>query len=109
MEPKYKIAAIPQRQTVEWCPITPYVDLDQYQPRSQGSFLPALRSEREKEREREREGGRERERERHWKTLVTCLSESGRLQTNDLGEGQVSVRFVSTERRQVSAAMKLCT
>ena len=27
---------------------------------------------------------------------------------NDLGEGQVSERFVSTERRQVSAAMKLC-
>ena len=53
LEPKYKIAAIPQRQTVEWCPITPYVDLDQYQPRSQGSFLPALRSERERERERE--------------------------------------------------------
>ena len=51
----------------------------------------------------------ERERERPWKTLVTCLPESGRLQTNDLGEGQVSVRFVSTERRQVSAAIKLCT
>ena len=51
----------------------------------------------------------ERERERPWKTLVTCLPESGRLQTNDLGEGQVSVRFVSTERRQLSAAMKLCT
>ena len=33
----------------------------------------------------------------------------GRLQANDLGEGQVSVRFVSKERRQVSAAMKLCT
>ena len=65
------------------------------QPRSQGSLLPALWSERE--------------RERPWKTLVTCLPESGRLQTNDLGEGQVSVRFVSTERRQVSAAIKLCT
>ena len=51
----------------------------------------------------------ERDRERPWKMLVTCLPESGRLQTNDLGEGQVSVRFVSTERRQVSAAMKLCT
>ena len=51
----------------------------------------------------------ERERERPWKTLVTCLPESGRLQTNDLGEGQVSVRFVSTERKQVSAAIKLCT
>ena len=25
------------------------------------------------------------------------------------GEGQVSVRFVYTERRQVSAAMRLCT
>ena len=50
-----------------------------------------------------------RERERPWKTLVTCLPESVRLQTNDLWEGQVSVRFVSTERRQVSAAMKLCT
>ena len=54
-------------------------------------------------------GARERERERPWKTLLTCLPESGRLQTNDLGEGQVSVRFVSTERSQVSAAMKLCT
>ena len=53
-------------------------------------------------------GARERERERPWKTLVTCLPESGRLQTNDLGEGQVSVRFVSTERRRVSAAIKLC-
>ena len=64
------------------------------QPRSQGSLLPALRSERE----------------RPWKTLVTCLPESGRLLTNDLGEGQViSVRFVSTERTQVSAAIKLCT
>ena len=41
--------------------------------------------------------------------LVTCLLESGRLQTNDSGEGQVSVRFVSTERRQVNVAMKLCT
>ena len=41
--------------------------------------------------------------------LVTCLLESGRLQTNDFGEGQVSVRLVSTERRQVNAAMKLCT
>ena len=51
----------------------------------------------------------EREGERPWKMLVTCLPESGRLQTNDLGEGQVSVRFVSTERRQVSAAIKLCT
>jgi len=51
----------------------------------------------------------EQERERPWKTLVKCLPESGRLQTNDLGEGQVSVIFVSTERRQVSAAMKLCT
>ena len=46
---------------------------------------------------------------RERKTLVTCLPESGRLQTNDLGEGQVSVRFVFTERKQVSAAMKLCT
>ena len=50
-----------------------------------------------------------RERERPWKTLVTCLPESGRLQTSDLGEGQVSVRFASKERRQVSATMKLCT
>ena len=63
------------------------------QPRSQGSLLPALRSERE----------------RPWKTLVACLPESGRLQRNDLGERQVSVRFVSTERRQVTAAIKLCT
>ena len=51
----------------------------------------------------------ERERERPWKTLVTCLPESGRLQTNDLGEGQVSVRFVSTEHRQVSAAIVYLT
>ena len=51
----------------------------------------------------------ERERERPWKTLVTCLPESGSLQTNDLGEGQVTVRFVSTERRQVSVAIELCT
>ena len=34
-----------------------------------------------------------------WKTLVACLPESGRLQTNDLGERQVSVSFVSKERR----------
>ena len=47
----------------------------------------------------------ERERERPWKTLVTCLPESGRLQTNDLGKGQVSVRFVPTDRRQVSVAV----
>ena len=42
-------------------------------------------------------------------TLVTCLPESGRLPTNDLGKGQVSVRFVPTERIQVSVAMKLCS
>ena len=71
--------------------------VDKLQPRSEGSLLPDLRSE------------RKRERERPWKTLVTCLPESGRLQTNDLGEGQVTVRFVSTDRRQVSAAVKLCT
>ena len=47
--------------------------------------------------------------ERPWKTLVTCLPKSGRVQAHDLGEGQVSVRFVSTECSQVSAAMKLCT
>ena len=41
--------------------------------------------------------------------MATCLPESGRLQTNDLGEGQVTVRFASTERRQVREAMKLCT
>ena len=51
----------------------------------------------------------EQEGERPWKTLVTCLPKSGRVQANDLGEGQVSVRFVSTECSQVSAAMKLCT
>ena len=67
--------------------------VDKFQPRSEGSLLPDLRSERE----------------RPWKMLVTCLPESGRLQTNDLGKGQVTVRFVSTERRQVSAAVKLCT
>ena len=37
--------------------------------------------------------------ERPWLGLVTCLPESGRLQTNDLGEGRISVRFVSTKRR----------
>ena len=37
--------------------------------------------------------------------LVTCVPESGRLQAKDLGKGHVSVRFVSTERRQVNAAM----
>ena len=31
--------------------------------------------------------------------MVTCLPESGRLQENDLREGQVSVRFVSTEHQ----------
>ena len=44
-----------------------------------------------------------------WLGLVTCLPESGRLQTNDLGEGQIGVRFVSAERRDrsvESAAMK---
>ena len=38
--------------------------------------------------------------ERPWLGLVTCLPESGRLQTNDLGEGWISVRFVSTKRRR---------
>ena len=33
--------------------------------------------------------------ERPWLGLVTCLPKSGRLQTNVLGEGQISVRFVS--------------
>ena len=37
--------------------------------------------------------------ERPWLGLVTCLPESGRLQTNDLGEGRISVRFVSTKCR----------
>ena len=69
--------------------------VDKFQPRSEGSLLPDLLSKRE--------------RERPWKTLVSRLPISGRLQTNDLGEGQVTVRFVSTERRQVSAAVKLCT
>ena len=40
--------------------------------------------------------------ERPWLGPVTCLAESGRLQTKDLREGERSVRFVSTERRQVS-------
>ena len=39
--------------------------------------------------------------------LVTCLLESGRLQTNDLGEGRISVRFVSTKRRRRDQ-WKLC-
>ena len=40
--------------------------------------------------------------ERPWLGLVTCLPESGRLQTNDLGGGggRISVRFVSTKRRR---------
>ena len=38
--------------------------------------------------------------ERPWLGLVSCLPESGRLQTNDLGEGRISVRFVSTKRRR---------
>ena len=38
--------------------------------------------------------------ERPWLGLVTCLPESGRLQTKDLGEGRISVRFVSTKRRR---------
>ena len=36
--------------------------------------------------------------ERPWLGLVTCLPESGRLQTKDLGEGRISVKFVSTKR-----------
>ena len=35
--------------------------------------------------------------ERPWLGLVTFLPESGRLQTNDLGEERISVRFVSAE------------
>ena len=34
---------------------------------------------------------------RPWFRLVTCLPESGRLQINDVREGQLSVKFVSTE------------
>ena len=49
------------------------------QPRSQFSLLPV---------------------ERPWLGLVICLPESGRLQTNDLGEGRISVRFVSTKHRR---------
>ena len=37
--------------------------------------------------------------ERPWLSLVTCLPESERLQTNVFGEGQISVRFVSAKRR----------
>ena len=36
--------------------------------------------------------------ERPWLGLVAFLPESGRLQTNDLGEERISVRFVSAER-----------
>ena len=36
---------------------------------------------------------------RPWLGLVLCLPESGRLQTNGLEEGQISVRFVSSECR----------
>ena len=45
--------------------------------------------------------------ERPWLGLVTCLPDSGRLQTNDLGEGRISVRFVSTKRRRRDQ-WKLC-
>ena len=45
--------------------------------------------------------------ERPWLSLVTCLPESGRLQTNDLREGRISVRFVSTKRRR-QGQWKLC-
>ena len=37
--------------------------------------------------------------DRPWLGMALCLPESGRLQTNDLGEGQISVRFVSAECR----------
>ena len=40
--------------------------------------------------------------ERPWSDLVTCLAESGRLQTKDLGGGGEKCEIVSTERRQVS-------
>ena len=36
---------------------------------------------------------------RAWLGLVTCLPVTGRLQTNDLGEGWISVKFVSGECR----------
>ena len=45
--------------------------------------------------------------ERPWLGLVTCLPESGRLQTNDFGEGRISVRFVSKKRRR-RGQCKLC-
>ena len=45
--------------------------------------------------------------ERPWLGLVTCLPESGRLQTNDSPEGRISVRFVSTKRR-CRGQWKLC-
>ena len=45
--------------------------------------------------------------ERPWLGLVMCLPESGRLQTNDLGEGRISMRFVSTNRRR-RGQRKLC-
>ena len=77
-------------------------DANIMQPRSQGSLLPALRSERDS-----KNSG--------WLpwtclllTVNVVIPEYWRLESNDLGEGQVSVRFVSTERRQVSSAMELC-
>ena len=45
--------------------------------------------------------------ERLWLGLVTCLPEFGRLQTNDMGEGWISVRFVSAKRRR-RGQWKLC-
>ena len=37
--------------------------------------------------------------ERPWLGLVICLSESGKLKTNNLGEVQIGARFVSAEGR----------
>ena len=39
---------------------------------------------------------------RPWLGLAMCLPESGRLQTKDFLEGQISVRFFSAGHRQVS-------
>ena len=44
---------------------------------------------------------------RPWLGLVKCLPESGRLQTNDLGEGRINVRFVFTKLRRRDQ-LKLC-
>ena len=62
------------------------------QPRSQGSLLPALRSE------------RERESERPWKTLVTYLPES--LSLHRVGEEETPRNEVGNEKQGITAVLR---